>query len=117
SNDSSLRQPQISPDAQKKTKIVCTIGPSTSSQYNAQFNEKVKAIMLDTKPLCDALGVGTWKFAKSLRRMEELISNEGGLSDGVDNLDQGDQEGNPSQAKIECVVNDQEGEASQAKDE
>ncbi|KAF5816152.1 putative pyruvate kinase [Helianthus annuus] len=84
SSDSSLRPPQISPDAQRKTKIVCTIGPSTSSremiwklaetgmnvarlnmshgdhashqetinlvkEYNAQFNEKVIAIMLDTK--------------------------------------------------------------------
>ncbi|KAL9999177.1 putative pyruvate kinase [Helianthus debilis subsp. tardiflorus] len=84
SSDSSLRPSQISPDAQRKTKIVCTIGPSTSSremiwklaetgmnvarlnmshgdhashqetinlvkEYNAQFNEKVIAIMLDTK--------------------------------------------------------------------
>ncbi|XP_076953302.1 pyruvate kinase isozyme G, chloroplastic-like [Bidens hawaiensis] len=84
SSDSSLRPPQISPDAQRKTKIVCTIGPSTSSremiwklaetgmnvarlnmshgdhashqktinlvkEYNAQFSEKVIAIMLDTK--------------------------------------------------------------------
>ncbi|KAI3756468.1 hypothetical protein L1987_56289 [Smallanthus sonchifolius] len=84
SSDSSLRPPQVSPDAQRKTKIVCTIGPSTSSremiwklaetgmnvarlnmshgdhashqktidlvkEYNAQFNEKVIAIMLDTK--------------------------------------------------------------------
>ncbi|KAL8263803.1 hypothetical protein R6Q59_021933 [Mikania micrantha] len=83
-NDSSFRPPQISPDVQRKTKIVCTIGPSTSSremiwklaetgmnvarlnmshgdhashketidlvkEYNAQFNEKVIAIMLDTK--------------------------------------------------------------------
>ncbi|KAL7596087.1 hypothetical protein Lser_V15G30453 [Lactuca serriola] len=84
SSDSNLRQPQISLDVQRKTKIVCTIGPSTSSremiwklaetgmnvarlnmshgdhashqktidivkEYNAQFNEKVIAIMLDTK--------------------------------------------------------------------
>ncbi|KAI3505168.1 hypothetical protein L1887_27106 [Cichorium endivia] len=76
--------PQISLDAQRKTKIVCTIGPSSSSrdmiwklaetgmnvarlnmshgdhashqktidlvkEYNAQFKEKVIAIMLDTK--------------------------------------------------------------------
>lgn len=84
SSDGSLRPTQISLDAQRKTKIVCTIGPSTSSremiwklaetgmnvarlnmshgdhashkktidlvkEYNAQFNEKVIAIMLDTK--------------------------------------------------------------------
>ncbi|KAK1430574.1 hypothetical protein QVD17_13414 [Tagetes erecta] len=84
SSDGSLSQTQVSPDAQRKTKIVCTIGPSTSSremiwklaetgmnvarlnmshgdhashkktidlvkEYNAQFNEKVIAIMLDTK--------------------------------------------------------------------
>lgn len=84
SSESGLRQPQISPDVQRKTKIVCTIGPSTSSremiwklaetgmnvarlnmshgdhashqktidlvkEYNDQFEEKVIAIMLDTK--------------------------------------------------------------------
>lgn len=84
SSDGSYRPPQISPDAQRKTKIVCTIGPSTSSremiwklaetgmnvarlnmshgdhashqktidivkEYNAQFEEKVISIMLDTK--------------------------------------------------------------------
>ncbi|XP_024996224.1 pyruvate kinase isozyme G, chloroplastic-like isoform X1 [Cynara cardunculus var. scolymus] len=84
SSDSSSRQAQISSDSQRKTKIVCTIGPSTSSremiwklaemgmnvarlnmshgdhashqktidivkEYNAQFKEKVIAIMLDTK--------------------------------------------------------------------
>lgn len=84
SSDGSHRPPQISPDAQRKTKIVCTIGPSTSSremiwklaetgmnvarlnmshgdhashqktidivkEYNAQFEEKVISIMLDTK--------------------------------------------------------------------
>ncbi|XP_071687035.1 pyruvate kinase isozyme G, chloroplastic-like [Rutidosis leptorrhynchoides] len=84
SSENSSRLPQISPDAQRKTKIVCTIGPSTSSremiwklaetgmnvarlnmshgdhashqktidlvkEYNAQFEEKVIAIMLDTK--------------------------------------------------------------------
>ncbi|KAK9059266.1 hypothetical protein SSX86_021885 [Deinandra increscens subsp. villosa] len=84
SSESSLSPPQISADAQRKTKIVCTIGPSTSSremiwklaetgmnvarlnmshgdhashkktidlvkEYNAQFNEKVISIMLDTK--------------------------------------------------------------------
>lgn len=32
SSDSNLRQPQISLDVQRKTKIVCTIGPSTSSR-------------------------------------------------------------------------------------
>ncbi|KAK3014189.1 hypothetical protein RJ639_008690 [Escallonia herrerae] len=82
--DHSLRQVQISPNARRKTKIVCTIGPSTSSremiwklaetgmnvarlnmshgdhashqktidlvkEYNAQFQDKVVAIMLDTK--------------------------------------------------------------------
>ncbi|KAI7734443.1 hypothetical protein M8C21_016763 [Ambrosia artemisiifolia] len=131
-NDSSLRQPQSSPDAQKKTKIskhvAWRIGDHASHQktvdlikeYNSQFNEKVKAIMLDTKPLCDALGVGHLEICKIIEvhgRIDPHPSNEGGLSDGVDNLDQGDQEGNPSQAKIECVVNDQEGEAPQAKDE
>nr|XP_043629422.1 pyruvate kinase isozyme G, chloroplastic-like [Erigeron canadensis] len=84
SSDGSLRQPQISQIAQRKTKIVCTIGPSSSSremiwklaetgmnvarlnmshgdhashkktidlvkEYNAQFEEKVISIMLDTK--------------------------------------------------------------------
>ena len=84
SSDGSYRPPQISLDAQRKTKIVCTIGPSTSSremiwklaetgmnvarlnmshgdhashqktidivkEYNAQFDEKVISIMLDTK--------------------------------------------------------------------
>ncbi|KAI4327248.1 hypothetical protein L6164_019732 [Bauhinia variegata] len=77
-------QPEINSDTRRKTKIVCTIGPSTSSremiwklaevgmnvarlnmshgdhashqktidlvkEYNAQYEEKVIAIMLDTK--------------------------------------------------------------------
>lgn len=84
SPNGSIFPPQISLDAQRKTKIVCTIGPSSSSrdmiwklaetgmnvarlnmshgdhashqktidlvkEYNAQFKEKVIAIMLDTK--------------------------------------------------------------------
>lgn len=77
-------QPKVFSDGQRKTKIVCTIGPSTSSremiwklaetgmnvarlnmshgdhashqktielvkEYNSQFEDKVVAIMLDTK--------------------------------------------------------------------
>ncbi|KAL0296289.1 UNVERIFIED_CONTAM: Pyruvate kinase isozyme G, chloroplastic [Sesamum radiatum] len=84
STDDGLRLTRINVNAQRKTKIVCTIGPSTSSrdmiwklaeagmnvarlnmshgdhashqttidlvkEYNAQFQEKVVAIMLDTK--------------------------------------------------------------------
>lgn len=79
-----LGQEILSPNARRKTKIVCTIGPSTSSremiwklaeagmnvarlnmshgdhashqktidlvkEYNSQFEDKVVAIMLDTK--------------------------------------------------------------------
>ncbi|XP_057773502.1 pyruvate kinase isozyme G, chloroplastic isoform X5 [Salvia miltiorrhiza] len=82
--DSYLQLTQVTLNSQRKTKIVCTIGPSTSSrdmiwkmaeagmnvarlnmshgdhashqktidlvkEYNAQFEEKVVAIMLDTK--------------------------------------------------------------------
>ncbi|GAB2212130.1 hypothetical protein Droror1_Dr00025477 [Drosera rotundifolia] len=83
-SDIILNQPRELSDAQRKTKIVCTIGPSTSTremiwklaeagmnvarlnmshgdhashqktidlvkEYNAQFDDKVVAIMLDTK--------------------------------------------------------------------
>lgn len=83
-SDYSLAKARITSDARRKTKIVCTIGPSTSSremiwklaetgmnvarlnmshgdhtshqktidlvkEYNSQFEEKVVAIMLDTK--------------------------------------------------------------------
>ncbi|XP_057773499.1 pyruvate kinase isozyme G, chloroplastic isoform X2 [Salvia miltiorrhiza] len=83
-NGSALSLTQVTLNSQRKTKIVCTIGPSTSSrdmiwkmaeagmnvarlnmshgdhashqktidlvkEYNAQFEEKVVAIMLDTK--------------------------------------------------------------------
>lgn len=84
SSDQSLGRPQLNAEARRKTKIVCTIGPSSSSremiwkltetgmnvarlnmshgdhashqktidlvrEYNAQFEDKVIAIMLDTK--------------------------------------------------------------------
>ncbi|GAV87050.1 PK domain-containing protein/PK_C domain-containing protein [Cephalotus follicularis] len=84
SGDYPLERAKINSNAHRKTKIVCTIGPSTSSremiwklaeegmnvarlnmshgdhashqktidlvkEYNAQFNDKVIAIMLDTK--------------------------------------------------------------------
>ncbi|XP_062146603.1 pyruvate kinase isozyme G, chloroplastic [Alnus glutinosa] len=84
SSDFTLGQERVALNAQRKTKIVCTIGPSTSSremiwklaeagmnvarlnmshgdhashqktidlvkEYNAQFEDKVIAIMLDTK--------------------------------------------------------------------
>ncbi|KAA8525914.1 hypothetical protein F0562_007986 [Nyssa sinensis] len=84
SSDYTLRQAMITSNALRKTKIVCTIGPSTSSremiwklaeagmnvarlnmshgdhashqktidlvkEYNSQFEDKVVAIMLDTK--------------------------------------------------------------------
>ncbi|KAL8150565.1 hypothetical protein V2J09_020373 [Rumex salicifolius] len=84
SSDYGTEQSRTAPDALRKTKIVCTIGPSTSTkemiwklaecgmnvarlnmshgdhkshqktidlvkEYNAQFEEKVIAIMLDTK--------------------------------------------------------------------
>lgn len=82
--ESTLGKTVLSPNAERKTKIVCTIGPSTSSremiwklaeagmnvarlnmshgdhvshqrtidlvkEYNSQFEDKVIAIMLDTK--------------------------------------------------------------------
>lgn len=84
SSDYPLGQERIASNGQRKTKIVCTIGPSTSTremiwklaeagmnvarlnmshgdhashqktidlvkEYNAQFEDKVIAIMLDTK--------------------------------------------------------------------
>ncbi|KAK6146423.1 hypothetical protein DH2020_020292 [Rehmannia glutinosa] len=84
SSEDAVRLTRVSANSQRKTKIVCTIGPSTSSrdmiwklaetgmnvarlnmshgdhashqktidlvkEYNAQFEEKVVAIMLDTK--------------------------------------------------------------------
>ncbi|KAK6122243.1 hypothetical protein DH2020_044017 [Rehmannia glutinosa] len=84
SSEDAVRRTRVSANSQRKTKIVCTIGPSTSSrdmiwklaetgmnvarlnmshgdhashqktidlvkEYNAQFEEKVVAIMLDTK--------------------------------------------------------------------
>lgn len=84
STDSTLENQRIMSNAWRKTKIVCTIGPSTSSremiwklaetgmnvarlnmshgdhashkktidlvkEYNSQFEDKVIAIMLDTK--------------------------------------------------------------------
>lgn len=82
-----MDQPKLYSDGIRKTKIVCTIGPSTSSremiwklaetgmnvarlnmshgdheshkktidlvkEYNSQFEDKVVAIMLDTKACC-----------------------------------------------------------------
>ena len=87
SSDFTLEPARETSNAQRKTKIVCTIGPSTSSremiwklaeagmnvarlnmshgdhashqktidlvkEYNAQFEDKVIAIMLDTKVCC-----------------------------------------------------------------
>jgi pyruvate kinase len=84
SSDFTLGQERVALNAQRKTKIVCTIGPSTSSheiiwklaeagmnvallnmshgdhashqktidlvkEYNSEFEDKVIAIMLDTK--------------------------------------------------------------------
>lgn len=84
STEDNLQLNRVSLSSQRKTKIVCTIGPSTSSrdmiwklaeagmnvarlnmshgdhashqktidlvkEYNAQFQDKVVAIMLDTK--------------------------------------------------------------------
>lgn len=84
SNDYAPGQARVTPNSRRKTKIVCTIGPSTSTremiwklaeagmnvarlnmshgdhsshqktidlvkEYNAQFDDKVVAIMLDTK--------------------------------------------------------------------
>lgn len=83
-SDYNLGQSKVTSNSRRKTKIVCTIGPSTSSremiwklaetgmnvarlnmshgdhashqktidlvkEYNAQFEDKVVAIMLDTK--------------------------------------------------------------------
>lgn len=82
--DYTMGQTRVTPNSRRKTKIVCTIGPSTSTremiwklaeagmnvarlnmshgdhsshqktidlvkEYNSQFDDKVVAIMLDTK--------------------------------------------------------------------
>lgn len=87
SNNYTLGQAKVASNGRRKTKIVCTIGPSTSSremiwklaeagmnvarlnmshgdhsshqktidlvkEYNSQFDDKVIAIMLDTKVCC-----------------------------------------------------------------